>query len=98
MKESGFILFIIVAIIIFSFWNIGSEESEIKKWIKNRGETVGNVEFRMVDVGPYIVPIKGFTYYYVKTDKNIYWFKFGWSNEIQQELPNGQYKEIKYGK
>jgi hypothetical protein len=98
MKESIFLLLIILFVIVFVLWDVGNEESDIELWVKSRGEVVEKVDFRMVDVGPYIIPLKGYRYYYVKTDKNVYWFKFGWSVEIQQEFPNGQYKEVKHGK
>jgi len=89
---------IILVIIVLGLWcynqTINNDENEIREWVSKRGETTTNVDLRTFHTGPYYIT-KNYRIFKVDTDKNVYWFRFGWfSPDIYKET-NGDYTEVK---
>ena len=88
---------IVVAVIalalLFANWRINARSTELTEWAQSRGERVVKVESRYWDIGPYW-HVKGAFYYYLETDKGVYWVKYVWGRTIERELSNGKYEEV----
>ena len=71
---------------------INSERADISEWVSAHNEVAQTIDFRQLSIGPYF-HMKGARYFYVKTDKNTYWFKYLWGRSIEKEV-NGKYQTI----
>lgn len=95
IKLSGAAIAIVLLILVITI-HIGvvnSTEKELHAWATARGEVVQKIELRVFSIGPYWY-IKNARYYYIKTDKNVYWVKYVFGRTIKRELSNGSYETI----
>jgi len=91
----GISLLVVVFVfgIIMLIGCLDGEEKEIREWVNARSERVIEIDNRFIDIGPYW-PVKNARYYYVKTDKNVYWVKYMFGRTINQEIGDGKYVEL----
>ena len=77
------LLIVLVALPMYSCF-INSDVRDITVWVNARGEKANTIEFRQFSIGPYW-HMKNARYYYVKTDKNIYWVKYLFGRTIKTD-------------
>jgi len=92
MKIATGVLSVIILILIY-FACIRHEHADIAAWVNARNEKIVEFDARVVDTGPHW-PMKHARYYYVKTDKHVYWVAYGFSRTIMKEMGDGKYEEI----
>ena len=94
--ESRYIA-IVIALFVGAFIlytvTVNSDKKEITEWVNARSEEVITIEGRSMNIGPYW-HCKNTRFYYVKTDRNVYWFKYAWGRTINREIGDGKYVEI----
>lgn len=88
------LLFAVVLTLLFIFETraIHSFERDIQHWSKVHGEVAKKIELRTWSCGPYI-PMKGYHYFRVETETNVYWFEYGWTPTVEKEV-NGGYQKV----
>lgn len=82
-------LIIIIPFVLYSLYQ--GDSSDITEWVKDRGETVHNIEQRNFSTGPFILT-KNYRIYYVKTSEETYWFRFGWGKPDIYSGENGDHQ------
>lgn len=71
-----------------------SYRKDIQEWVSKRNEKVISIEQTFLYNGPYIIT-KNTNIYKVKTDKGVYWFRFGFLYNDIEMVYNGEYKKLR---
>lgn len=93
--ELGVIIAIIIILCCYAGCRIDSDKNEAAQWVATRGEIAERIDYKNWFLGPYWHN-KSLRVYRVKTNKNIYWIRYGhWIGGPDVYIErDGDYKEL----